>query len=100
MRALCGSIITAGALIGLGLLAQAIGTRYQHVGQGGAVVQLTFGQLDKSLELILVLLVSMVFVGLGISFLGLAYHHQRRHREFLRDHATTHHPVVPPRATV
>ena len=33
MRALCGAIITAGALIGLGLTALAFGTRYgQTVG--------------------------------------------------------------------
>ena len=33
MRALCGAIITAGALIGLGLTAFGIGTRYQGLHQ-------------------------------------------------------------------
>ena len=30
MRALCGAIITAGALVGLGLTAIGIGTRYEN----------------------------------------------------------------------
>jgi hypothetical protein len=25
-------------------------------------------------------------IGMGIAFLGLAYHHHRRHHEFLREH--------------
>jgi hypothetical protein len=29
-------------------------------------------------------------IGLGLAFVGLAYHHHRRHHEWLRDHA--HHP--------
>ena len=33
MRALCGAIIAAGALVGLGLAAVGIGTRYQGFGQ-------------------------------------------------------------------
>jgi hypothetical protein len=36
---------------------------------------------------ILVFLTGAAVIGLGIALLGLAYHHQRRHREFLRDQA-------------
>ena len=88
MRALCGAIITAGALIGLGLTALAFGTRYgQTVGldrnSTGEIVQLHLYQMDKSLVFILVFLTSTAIVGLGIAFTGLAYHHHRRHHEML-----------------
>ncbi len=92
MRALCGAIITAGALIGLGLTALAFGTRY---GQTVAVnketnklemVQLQhLSQLDKPLVFILVFLTATAIIGLGIAFLGLAYHHHRRYHEHLRE---------------
>ena len=94
MRALCGAIITAGALIGLGLTAMAFGTRYgQTVGldrnSQGDPVQLHLSQMDKPLVFILVFLTATAIIGLGISFLGLAYHHHRRHHEFLREKAGT-----------
>jgi F0F1-type ATP synthase membrane subunit c/vacuolar-type H+-ATPase subunit K len=91
MRALCGAIITAGALIGLGLTAMAFGTRY---GQTYAfnkdnqleMVQLQqLSKLDMPLLFILVFLTTVALIGLGISFVGLAYHHHRRHHEMLRD---------------
>jgi hypothetical protein len=92
MRALCGAIITAGALVGLGLTAMAFGTRYgQTVGlernSQNEIVQLHLSQMDKPLVFILVFLTTMAVIGLGIAFLGLAYHHHRRHHEFLREHA-------------
>lgn len=88
MRALCGAIITAGALIGLGLTGLAFGTRYgQTVGldrnSQGEVIQLHLSQMDKPLFFILVFLTAMAVIGLGIAFLGLAYHHHRRHHELL-----------------
>jgi hypothetical protein len=88
MRAICGAIITAGALIGLGLTANAFGTRYgQTVGLDrniqGEVTQIHLSQMDKPLVFILVFLTATAIVGLGIAFLGLAYHHHRRHHEFL-----------------
>lgn len=86
MRALCGAIITAGALIGLGLTALGIGTRYAMERPWNAehepyLVHLT--QMDKPLIFILIFLTCVAFVGLGIAFVGLAYHHHRRHHEFL-----------------
>ncbi len=92
MRALCGAIIAAGALIGLGQTAIAFGTRYgQTVGlernSQGEIVQLHLSQMDRPLVFILVFLTGAAVIGLGIALLGLAYHHQRRHREFLRDQA-------------
>jgi hypothetical protein len=96
MRALCGAIITAGALIGLGLTAIAFGTRY---GQTVAVseennqlkmVQIErLSQMDRPLVFVLVFLCTMAVIGLGISILGLAYHHHHRQHELhlLRERA-------------
>lgn len=89
MRALCGAIITAGALIGLGLTAMAFGTRYgQTVGldrsSQGEIIQMHLYQMDKPLVFILVFLTATAVIGLGIAFLGLAYHHHRRHHELLQ----------------
>src|SRR5437899_10944141 len=90
MRALCGAIITAGALIGLGLSAIGIGLRYQlypyHTEKGEAQWVL-FKHLDTSLMIALVALLICLGIGLGVAFLGLAYHHHRRHHEFLREKA-------------
>ena len=77
MRALTGSIITAGALIGLGLAAIGLGNRYQSM----AKEYDHFYSLDRPFQVILVVLILAVLVGLGITFLGLAYHHERRHFE-------------------
>src|SRR5438552_2184347 len=92
MRALCGAIITAGALLGLGLTAVGFGTRYaqtvlmDRTSQGG-VVRLHLSEMDLPLVFILVFLTCTAIVGLGIAFMGLAYHHHRRHHEMLRDKA-------------
>jgi hypothetical protein len=101
MRAICGAIITAGAMIGLGLTAMAFGNRYgQTVGlernTAGRIVQLHLYEMDRPLVFVLVFLTVMTLIGLGIAFLGLAYHHHRRHHEMLhfeRLHSTT--PSVP-----
>jgi uncharacterized membrane protein (DUF106 family) len=89
MRALCGAIITAGALIGLGMTALGFGYRYgQTAGldrdSQGEVVQMHLYQMDKPLVFILVFLTIAAIIGFGIAFLGLAYHHHRRHHEHLR----------------
>ena len=89
MRALCGAIITAGALIGLGLASIGIGTRYQNFSgrdiEGNVAEFVRFRQLDTALMLTEVALLATLLVGLGIAFIGLALHHERRHRERLRE---------------
>jgi hypothetical protein len=87
MRALCGAIITAGALIGMGLTALGIGTRYtyERASTEGHPILVHLTQMDRPLVFILVFLTCTTIIGLGISFLGLAYHHNRRHREFLAE---------------
>lgn len=81
MRALCGAIITAGALIGLGLTGLGIGTRYQ-LEQG---VKERFRDMDNPLIFLVVFLTAVVVVGLLVSFVGLALHNERRFRERLHD---------------
>jgi len=83
MRALCGSIITAGALIGLGLSALGVGTRYHNLAANdpASITYLKWIQLDTPLMLIIVVLLASLLVGLGTAFVGLAYHHERRHYE-------------------
>jgi hypothetical protein len=84
MRALCGAIITAGALIGLGLTAIGIGERYtrEYVSQqNGDPILVHLSQMDRPLVFILVFLTCVALIGLGIAIAGLAYHHHRRERE-------------------
>ncbi len=83
MRALSGAIISAGALIGLGLSALGLGTRYQNLAASNPaeITYLKWVQLDTPMMLIIVVLLSSLIVGLGTAFLGLAYHHERRHFE-------------------
>jgi len=80
MRALCGSIIAAGALIGLGLTALGFGTRF-----GGITTQHPDGTTfagayygTPSMIIALVVLIAAAAIGLGIAFVGLAFHHERR----------------------
>jgi hypothetical protein len=89
MRPLCGAIITAGALIGLGLAAIGIGLRYQsypYLDSAGAPQWVLFRHLDTSLMLVLVSIGATLFIGLATAFVGLAYHHHKRHMELMRDH--------------
>jgi hypothetical protein len=90
MRALCGAIISAGALIGLGLFSVGIGYRYStfpyHDLQNGEVQWVHLKYLETSLLVALVALLIVLAIGLGIAFVGLAYHHHRRHMEMLHRH--------------
>ncbi|HZY85051.1 MAG TPA: hypothetical protein VFE78_09490 [Gemmataceae bacterium] len=101
MRALCGAIITAGALIGLGLTAIGYGLRYAPVLKD---VNTDTGHIygATSLMVIEVALLLALAVGLGIAFMGLAYHHYRRHQELQRLHggALTPGSITTPRTTV
>lgn len=82
MRALCGAIITAAAVIGLGLTAIGFGTRYQtsleNLDKTGLPISMPLSRMDTPLIFILFFLTATALVGLGIAFLGLAYHHKRR----------------------
>lgn len=95
MRPLCGAIITAGALIGLGLYSLGFGTRYAGYTERNAEGHfredfwVKLSQMDTPLLMILVLLVTSLLVGLGTAFIGLAYHHHKRHLEMVRNHAHT-----------
>lgn len=85
MRALCGAIIAAGALICLGLTAIGLGTRYQNFAfyENGHPVWVKFSHLDTTLMIIVIAALLAVGIGLGIAFFGLAYHHHRRHHEMM-----------------
>ncbi|HEY1862067.1 MAG TPA: hypothetical protein VGG61_17025, partial [Gemmataceae bacterium] len=78
-----------GALIGLGLMCIGVGLRYQHYpyhNQSGEPQWVLFKHLDTSLMIGLVALLMSLAIGMAVAFLGLAYHHHRRHHEFLREH--------------
>jgi hypothetical protein len=84
MRALCGAIIILGSLIGLGLTALSIGVRYSGVtptASDGRAIFFRFQDLDTALLMILITLTAMLLIGIAVAFLGLAYHHERRHYE-------------------
>lgn len=83
MRALSGSIIAAGALIGLGLSAVGFGLRFQGMAVDRLNERTGLPMGATSLMFALVACLAGVAIGLGVAFLGLAYHHERRHRERL-----------------
>jgi cell division protein FtsX len=86
MRALIGAIITTGALIGLGLTNLGLGLRYQYLTkEGQPIYDMKFKDVDNPLQFGVVFLVLMALIGLAIAFVGLAYHHERRYRERLRE---------------
>ena len=87
MRALCGAIITAGALIGLGLTALGYGLRYGGSAFGPETINPNTNTLwgSSSLMVILIILLMSLLIGLGTAFLGLAFHHYRRYQEHLRE---------------
>jgi len=96
MRALCGAIITAGALIGLGLTSIGIGERYSSeraFSPDGEPVLVKLSKMDRPLVFILVFCTCVAVIGLGIAIAGLAYHHVRRHHEHLVHRERV---VVPP----
>jgi hypothetical protein len=114
MRAICGAIIAAGALIGLGLAVQGIGQRYSEYARPDAttgnvlrrdwdgdknfsygppdkahpVAWVKFSEMDNALQVTVVVLILAVLVGLATAFIGLAFHHHRRLQELehLRRH--------------
>ncbi len=96
MRALCGAIIAAGSFIGLGLTALGIGYRY-NLGPAftpeGKPIRIYLPDMDRPLTFVLVFLTCTAIIGLGIAFVGLAYHHHRREREHQleRERLTAHH---------
>ncbi|MES2791379.1 MAG: hypothetical protein V4719_17310 [Planctomycetota bacterium] len=96
MRALCGAIITAGALIGLGLTSLAYGIRYQHFDQ--TVIHPDTHQMYGVPTLILIMVVLLIgtMIGVGIAFLGLAYHHERRYFEQHGAGGPHSEPKLPP----
>ncbi|MCE5267679.1 MAG: hypothetical protein LLG00_07320 [Planctomycetaceae bacterium] len=85
MRALCGAIMSAGAMVGLGLTALGYGLRYQAFGTDA--INKNTGQLygAPSLVLILVVLLLALLIGIIVAFVGLAMHHERRYYERLRE---------------
>jgi hypothetical protein len=104
MRPLCGAIITAGALIGLGLFSMGYGTRYaayaerNDTGHFNAEYWVKLSQMDTPLLILLVLLVASLAIGLAVAFVGLAYHHHKRQLEFLhrKGHAQAAAPSLKP----
>lgn len=86
MRALCGAIVTAGALIGLGLTALGYGIRFHNFGPDAIHPDSHQMYGSPTLVLILVVLLISTLIGVGIAFLGLAYHHERRFNEEHRLH--------------
>lgn len=114
MRALSGAIITAAALIAMGMTAEGIGARYAGIvrwkspsGEDTAAPSLKSNpdfegshvkihEMDNGLKLCLTLSILATLIGLGITFVGLMYHHHRRYHEHLRAHgqpgaAPSHH---------
>ena len=89
MRALCGSIMAAGAFIGLGFAAIGVGMRYQNLARdaSGNVIELGWQHMDPALLGIVVLLILAALTGIAVTFIGLMYHHHRRHHEMLQQHA-------------
>jgi hypothetical protein len=91
MRALCGAIITAGALIGLGLTCVGIGFRYQNISHDPVdpnIHWVQFLHLDAALLAAFVVFFIALLIGLGVAFVGLAYHHHRRGWEMHRAHGS------------
>jgi hypothetical protein len=102
MRAISGAIITAAALLALGMIAQAMATRYALVNHWKPAASegtnapnlktepdfeanhIKIHHMDNGLVLCLVLATLSLLVGLGITFVGLMYHHHLRYHEHLR----------------
>jgi amino acid transporter len=102
MRPLCGAIMTAAALIGLGLFTIGYGTRYAAYAERDENTHrfsdqhwVKFSQMDTTLIVLLVLLVTSLMIGLAVAFVGLAYHHHKRQLEFLHTH-----PESPPNSNI
>jgi hypothetical protein len=83
MRPLCGAIITAGALIGLGLATIGYGIRFQGFATPNPDTHHQWG--TTAMGYLLAILFCGLLIGVGIAFVGLMFHHEKRHREFLRE---------------
>ncbi len=107
MRALCGAIIAAGALIGLGLSALGVGLRYGELSRPTSegrvllreykgddnfnapgipdkehgVAYVKFSEMDRGLTVSITVLILALLAGLATAFIGLAFHHHRRMQE-------------------
>ena len=66
-------------MIGLGLTALGYGIRFQNFTAVNPETNHLYG--IPTLAAILIVLLLSVVIGLGIAFLGLMYHHERRHFE-------------------
>jgi ABC-type Na+ efflux pump permease subunit len=88
MRALIGAIIAAGALIGLGLTNLGLGLRYQAIerSMNMTIYDVKFKEIDNPLQFGIIFLAIMAMIGLGIAFVGLMYHHERRFHEAQINH--------------
>jgi hypothetical protein len=69
----------------LGLTALAYGIRFQNFGPDAINADSKQLYGIPSLTIVLVVLLLATLIGMGIAFLGLAYHHERRHREQLHE---------------
>src|SRR5215470_12682523 len=99
MRPLCGAIITAGAMIGLGLAAIGFGTRYhtglENVDKDGNPVLLHLYQMDKPLVFILVFMTIIAIIGLGIAFVGFFFFKQKTAYEMHHSHSAGQARALP-----
>jgi hypothetical protein len=81
MRGLVGAIIAAGAMIGLGLTNLGVGLRYAAVPWTSPPTEVKFHEIDHTFQYGIVFLGIIAVIGLGIAFVGLMFHHERRFRE-------------------
>lgn len=99
MRALCGAIITAGALLSLGLISIGMGYRYAAYPyldpSTNQPQRVALHNTDTGLLVAFIAALICVAIGLGIAFLGLAYHHHRRYMEMLHRHGAAGTPASP-----
>jgi len=72
-------------MIALGLVALAFGLRY-HTDGSNRLVHVHLDDMDRPLLFMLVFATGVAVVGLGLAFLGLAYHHKRRTDELALEH--------------
>jgi hypothetical protein len=70
-------------MIGLGLTALGYGIRFQGMNQINPSTNAHYGA--ATLTYLFAILFAGMLVGLGIAFVGLAYHHERRERERHRE---------------
>ncbi len=103
MRAICGAIIAAGAMIGIGLTAIGFGIRFQSFGLIPEEKSSSIYYATPSLMICLWTSVAGMLIGLVVAFLGLAFHQERRYREVhpeWRPEGTSRAPLGSERVTV